>query len=79
MESDVCGVGVDQIAEAISLDAELGVHADYNPRTGAVIWTSPEHRRNWCRAHGFYDKNGGYRDPERGWAREKGLPYAQRS
>lgn len=65
MESEACGVNPAQINEAKDLNAKLGVRAEYNPETGAVRWDSPGHRKKWCEAHGYYDRNGAYSSARR--------------
>jgi hypothetical protein len=61
----MCGVAPEQIEHAMGVDKGYGVPARYNSKTGAVIWESPRHRREWCEAHGYYDRNAGYSDPVR--------------
>lgn len=65
MWSDTMGIHPTQLAEAKQLDKELGVSADYNRETGQVKFESAAHRKKYCEAHGFYDRNGGYGDPQR--------------
>jgi hypothetical protein len=64
MESVSQGVNPRQIADAVKLDHSLGVHADYNPKNGNVIFTSRKHRAEWCRAHKVKDWDAGYSDPQ---------------
>lgn len=65
MWSDACGVHPSQITEAVSEDRRRGVKADYCPKTGRIKFESPGHRKRWCEAHGFFDRNAGYSDPQR--------------
>jgi len=65
MKSDACGVSPKQIPEAMETDRRLGVPANYDSKTGQIIWDSPGHRKKWCEAHEYYDRNGGYGDPRR--------------
>ena len=64
MESESLGVHPDQVQEATEHARSLGVptefSADANP-----IFTSPGHRKAYAEALGYYDKNGGYGDPQR--------------
>jgi len=53
--SSAAGVGVDQIREAMAIDRKAGVQADYTP-DGDVIFTSPQHRRKWLKAHNMFDR-----------------------
>jgi len=62
MYSDAMGVHPDQIPEAVESAKRHGVPTDFLP-DGRVEWTSPSHRKNYCRAYGVHDKNGGYGDP----------------
>ena len=62
MESDAAGLNPDQIPEAMAADRDLGVPTNYNPETGAAIFTSREHTAKYCKAHGLYDRNAGYGD-----------------
>ena len=62
--SDAMGVLPMQIAEAKKLDTKLGVSADYT-KEGQPIFRSQGHRKKFCEAHGVYDLNGGYGDPQR--------------
>ncbi len=66
MESDAMGVNPVQIKEQMEYDRKLGVPTQFNPRSGAAIFTDAAHRRRYCEAHGFFDRNGGYSDPTRG-------------
>lgn len=64
MVSDAMGVHPGQIREAMATDQKLGVRAEYT-RDGSVIFESPAHRKRYCEAHGVFDRNGGYSDPQR--------------
>lgn len=66
MESDAMGVNPTQIQQQMDYDRKLGVPTSYNPRTGAAVYTDSGHRRRHCEAHGFFDRNGSYSDPQRG-------------
>lgn len=45
-------------------DESLGVTCEFGPR-GEAIFTSRSHRRKYAEAHGFFDRDGGYSDPQR--------------
>lgn len=53
-ECDTVGVEVTQIHEAMANDSRLGVPTDYNPDTGAPIFTSALHRKRWGEANGYF-------------------------
>jgi len=65
MKSWAMSVNPNYIKEAMAKDQRLGVKAEYDKRTGDAIFTSPRHRKEYCEAHGFFDRNGGYSDPRR--------------
>ena len=62
--SDAMAVLPEQIGEAMALDRQLGVQADFT-KEGQPIFRSRGHRKEYCQAHGFFDRNGGYGDPQR--------------
>jgi len=45
-------------------DRRKGVPTDYT-RDGCPIFTSRAHRKRYCEAHGYFDRNGGYGDPQK--------------
>jgi hypothetical protein len=62
--SDAMGVHPKQIAEAIAHGKKIGAPpTEYTPK-GQPIFTSQAHRKEFCERHGFYDRNGGYGDPQ---------------
>jgi len=62
LESDAAGVHPDQIAEARQHSIKAGVPTEFTP-DGRAIFTSRKHRKDYCRAIGLHDRNGGYSDP----------------
>jgi len=64
MASDAMGVHPDQIAEVMEYDRKHGVPTEYTA-DGRPILTSREHRKRYAEAHRFFDRNGGYGDPQR--------------
>lgn len=64
MASEALGVHPDQIGEATAEAVKHGVPTDFD-RHGRPIFTSPQHRKRYCEAHGYYDRNGGFSDPQR--------------
>ena len=59
------GVHPSQVTEARSADERLGVPINYDKKTGEAIYESATQRKKHCEAHGFFDRNGGYSDPQR--------------
>lgn len=64
MCSDAVGVSPDQSSEAMEHAASIGVPTEFNSE-GQAVFTSRKHRKKYCEAIGFYDRNGGYSDPQR--------------
>lgn len=62
--SDAMGVHPSQISEQVAADKKAGVPINYTP-DGRAIYESASQRKRHCEAHGFYDRNGGYGDPQR--------------
>lgn len=63
MTSYAAGICPDEIPKFRKFDKEKGVQTEYTP-DGDPIFTSAKHRRKYCEAHGLYDRNGGYSDPQ---------------
>jgi len=61
MVSNAASVHPDQVGEAVALDNERGVPTEYT-RRGQPIFRDRGHRRDWCRAHGLRDNDGGFGD-----------------
>ena len=64
MASESLGCHPDQIQESVDYAREKGVPTDFTP-DGRPICDSPGHRKRYCEALGYYDRNGGYGDPQR--------------
>jgi hypothetical protein len=64
MNSDAMGVHPSQVKEARAADERLGVPIQYE-KTGEAVYESASQRKKHCEAHGFYDRNGGYSDPQK--------------
>lgn len=62
--SDALGVHPSQVAEATAQAHSVGVPTEFRP-DGRAVLRSPEHRKRFAEALGFYDLNGGYGDPQR--------------
>ena len=65
LESEALGFHPSQLAEARALDEKRGVVTDYTP-TGEPIFRSRQHRKEYMNAHGWYDRDAGYSDAQRG-------------
>lgn len=64
LHSDAAGINPDQEKEQIAADAALGVPTAYDSE-GRAVFTSRSHRKRYCEAHGLFDRDGGYSDPQR--------------
>jgi hypothetical protein len=64
LESEAMGVHPDQIPEMKRLAKEHGVPTDFTP-DGRAILRSRGHRKKFAETFGFWDRNGGYGDPQR--------------
>ncbi len=60
--SDAMGCHPDQVVEAAEGAAKAGVPTDFTS-DGQAIFESAGHRKAYCEAYGYYDRNGGYSDP----------------
>lgn len=64
IHSDAMAVHPSQVAQAQAALREHGVHTNYDAE-GRPILESQSHRKRHAEALGFYDRNGGYGDPQR--------------
>ena len=62
MKSDAAGVHPDQIKEAHQHSIKIGIPTEFTP-DGRAVFTGRKHRKDYCRAIGLHDRNGGYGDP----------------
>lgn len=62
MISEALGVHPSQIPAFAKDAADKGIPTEFT-RDGGVIFRDRTHRREYCRAYGFFDKNAGYSDP----------------
>lgn len=60
--SDALAVHPKRRQEAIDDAVAKGVPTEFTP-SGQPILRDRAHRREYCRAYGFHDNNGGYGDP----------------
>ncbi len=65
MESSAVGVNPEEVGAAHQESVNLGVPTEFNPATGDAILRDAHHRKRYCEALGFYDRNGGYGDPRK--------------
>jgi hypothetical protein len=64
IHSDAMGINPSQVAEAQAVLAAHGVSTEYDNQ-GRPVLTDARHRRRHAEALGFFDRNGGYGDPQR--------------
>lgn len=64
MLSDALGVMPEQIPEAREELRAKGVDANFST-DGRIEFRSRGHRKAVCEALGYYDRNGGYSDPQK--------------
>lgn len=62
MTSDRSGVNPDQREQAIQTSIDMGIPTDFD-HEGDAVFRSKGHRRDYVRAVGLLDRNGGYSDP----------------
>lgn len=62
--SDAMGVHPSQIEEQREQDRKVGVSAEYDGM-GRVKFISQAHRKSYCEAHGYFDQDAGYGDPQK--------------
>lgn len=60
--SDAAGVNPSQRMQAQAHSVRIGVPTEFN-KAGQAVFRSPQHRRDYCKAIGLRDLNGGYSDP----------------
>lgn len=63
MTSCAVGVGEEQREEAMAHARRIGIPTEFN-KDGDAVFTSRGHRRKYCEAIGFFDRSGGYGDPQ---------------
>lgn len=62
MVSNAVGVAPEQAKEAQEDSVRIGIPTEFT-RDGDPVFTSPHHRKRYCEAYGFYDRNAGVNDP----------------
>jgi hypothetical protein len=61
LASEALAVPANEIKQYEEHDRLHGVSTSYD-RQGRPVFTSQKHRREYCRLHGYYDRNAGYGD-----------------
>lgn len=61
--SDAMGVNELQRKDAYNESVRCGVPTHFDEQ-GRAVFNSPGHRRKYCEALGYYDRNAGYSDPK---------------
>lgn len=62
MESEALAVHPDQVKEASMAADAAGVPTEFK-KNGRVVFRSAHHRKKYCEAFGYFDRNAGYGDP----------------
>jgi hypothetical protein len=62
LHSEALAVNRSDVAEVASFDRQNGVPTNYDHQ-GRPVFTSQKHRKDYCRLHGYFDRNAGYGDP----------------
>lgn len=62
LKSDAAGVSVDEVDAAQKESARRGVPTEFDRNTGQAIFRSRGHRKEFCKAYGLIDRDGGYGD-----------------
>jgi len=62
--SSAMGVAPSQVAEAMAFDKQHGISTTYNS-DGEPEFRSRGHRKRYCEAYGYVDRNAGFSDPQR--------------
>jgi hypothetical protein len=58
------GINPSQIEEASKADARLGIRVEYT-KDGDIVFPDKMTRKRYLEAHGAFDRNGSYDDPQR--------------
>lgn len=64
LKSDALGVHKDQRMDAIAESIAVGVPTDFTP-DGRAVLESKGHRKRYAEALGYWDRDGGFSDPQR--------------
>ena len=60
--STAMGASPSEVAGLMEFDKANGVETEYNSECDPIM-RSKAHRKAYCEAHGFFDRNAGYSDP----------------
>lgn len=71
IHSDSLGVHPRQVAKAQADAAKKGVPTEFDKK-GRPIFTSRQHRKQYCEAYGYFDRDAGYGDAQRRTSRTTG-------
>lgn len=71
IHSDSLGVHPRQVKKAQESAASKGVPTEFDKK-GRPIFTSRLHRKRYCQAYGFFDRDAGYGDAQRQTSRTRG-------
>jgi|LUML01.1.fsa_nt_gb hypothetical protein len=62
--SDSVGVNPIQRKSAMKHASDIGIPTEFN-RKGQAVFTGKQHRKAYCEETKFFDRNGGYSDPQK--------------
>lgn len=62
LHSDAMGVHPGQTREAYEESVKMGIPTQFDS-DGRAVFTDAKHRKKYCEAFGFHDRNAGYSDP----------------
>lgn len=65
MSCEAMAVNPEDIGRQKAEDQRRGVRSTNYTKGGAPIFEDKLHRREYCQSQGFFDRNGGYSDPQR--------------
>lgn len=71
LASDALAVHPKQVKEATDDAAKKGVPTDFDS-LGRPLFRDRNHRKRYCQAYGFYDRDAGYSDAQKGQTRLSG-------
>lgn len=66
MSCEAMAVNPEDVKRQKAEDRRKGVRETNYTKSGSPIFEDKSHRREYCESQGFFDRNGGYGDPQRG-------------
>jgi hypothetical protein len=66
MACEAMAVNPEDVSRQKAEDRKRGVRETDYTKDGSPIFNDKLHRREYCESQGFFDRNGGYGDPQRG-------------